>query len=232
MKNKSAFLTLAAVCSFAGAVTTCLLIFLPSPTADDFEARAILHQNSLYLSKLWILFLHPQFNLIASLGVALVFFRKYPLQMIVGTLFLSVWAYTEISQQALLIDALNQFWRPGYLAADDETTRTLYRTLIQGAGALSDSKYFVVIYGFGLGSLLYGLAFGQETGPEKWLGFSLIFIGVLSLSSFIRYYLGLTSLSPVVDGLYTWVYPYLQPAVRVAIGAWLLKQSKLIPSMS
>ena len=64
---QSTLVKVAGVCSFLGAVTTALLIFLPNPEAADFQAQAELAHNSLYLAKLWILFLHPQVNLIASL---------------------------------------------------------------------------------------------------------------------------------------------------------------------
>ncbi|MDA0707609.1 MAG: hypothetical protein O2963_00825 [Proteobacteria bacterium] len=214
----------AALCSVMGAITTMLLIFLPNPVAVDFEAQAALHDNALYMTKMWILFVHPQVNLIASLGLAVILIRKHPLKTVLGTLFLCVWAYTEISQQALIIDALNGFWRPGFLGSEDDSRRVLYRTLIEGAGALSDSKYFLVIYGFGLGSLFFGLAIKNTEKLGKWIGYSLIFIGFLSLSSFARYYLGLGFLTPAVDFCYTWIYPYLQPSVRIAIAIWLFKQ--------
>ena len=100
--NALKFLKLAAICSFLGALTTALLIFLPNPEVTDFDSRVQLHRNSLYLTKLWILFLHPQVNFIASLGIVYLFFRKYPLQMILGTLFLGVWAYTEMSSTGTL----------------------------------------------------------------------------------------------------------------------------------
>ena len=141
-KNQAIFLKATAICSFLGALTTALLIFLPNPEATDFEASVALYDNSLYLSKQWILFLHPQVNLLAALGIAYLLFKKYPLQIIFGTLFLIVWAYTEMSQQALIIDTLNQLWRPGYLEADDETSKAMFNTLIRTANGISDSKYF------------------------------------------------------------------------------------------
>jgi hypothetical protein len=201
--NWSKFLMVSAVCSVLGALTTSLLLFLPAVEALDFESQAQLYQNKLYLTKLWILFFHPQFNMMASLGICVLLFKKYPLQMIPGTLFLLVWFYSEMSQQAFLIDALNQMWRPGYIEAADEITRNINRTLIQGATGLSDSKYFLVIYSFGLGSLLYGLAFVQEKKIEKCIGICLIFIGILSLCSFLRYYLSMDFLSPYIDWTYT-----------------------------
>ncbi len=222
--NYRHFLKLAAICSFLGALTTALLIFLPNPAADDFESRTLLINNDLYLTKLWILFIHPQVNMLASLGIAYLLLRKYPLQIIAGTLFLLVWAFTEMSQQALLIDALNQIWRPGYIDAESEVSKNMFMTLIEAAGGISDSKYFLVIYGFGIGSFLYGLAFIRQNGWERWIGAALLFIGLLSLSSFARYYLGMSFLNTPVNWSYTWIYPYLQPLVRVAIGIWIWRQ--------
>ncbi|RKN78503.1 hypothetical protein [Ulvibacterium marinum] len=226
VKNQDYFLISTAICSFLGALTTVLLIFLPNPDAPDFETRSSLYDNGLYLGKLWILFIHPQVNILASLGVAYLLFKKYPLQIVFGTLFLLVWAYTEMAQQSLLIDTLNQIWRPGYVEADNEVSKNMFETLIKAANGISDSQYFLVIYGFGLGSLFYGLALAQEGGLGKWIGIALLFIGILSLSSFARYYLGVTSLNEIVNWSYKWIYTYLQPLVRIAIGVWILMEIK------
>ena len=223
--NYKPFLKLTAICSFLGALTTTLLIFLPNPAATDFESQVLLFDNNLYLSKLWILFIHPQVNILACLGIAYLLYRKYPLQIIIGTLFLLVWAYTEMSQQSLLIDALNQLWRPGYIEAENEVTKNIFTTLIKAANGISDSNYFLVIYGFGLGSLLYGTAFIQQNGLAKYIGIALLFIGLLSLSSFARYYLGMSSLNAFVNWSYEWIYAYLQPIVRIAIGIWILTET-------
>ncbi|HMB63199.1 MAG TPA: hypothetical protein VKN36_09015 [Eudoraea sp.] len=220
------FLKATAICSFLGALTTVLLIFLPNPEAPDFETSALLYNDTLYMSKLWILFFHPQVNLLASFGIAFLLFKKYPLQIIFGTLFLSVWGYTEMSQQSVLIDALNQIWRPGFIGAEEETSRNMFETLIKAANGISDSNYFLVLYGFGLGSLFYAMAFIWENTLGKLLGYSLIFIGILSLSSFARYYLALQSLDQFVNWSYEWIYPYLQPLVRIGMGIWILKEIK------
>jgi len=224
--SEKTFLTVAAICSFAGAITTTLLIFLPSTPAVDFEAMVQLQSNSLYLAKLWILFIHPQVNIVAALGIAYCLFRKNPISITIGTLFLFVWAYTEMSQQALLIDALNQLWRPAYLNASDDEMKTMYTTLITAATGISDSKYFLVLYSFGIGSLLYGWVLLDENIFGKCIGISLFFIGILSLSSFTRFYLGATFMDNIVDWLYQWIYSYLQPMVRIAIGFWILHEIK------
>ncbi len=223
------FLKAAAVCSILGAVTTALLIFLPNPEASDFESRVMLYQNRLYLVKLWILFIHPQVNFIAALGLATLLVKRYPLQAVFGTFFLLVWAYNEMSQQALLIDALNQIWRPGYMMADNEMSRSTFKILMDAASGISDSHYFLVIYGFGWGSLLFGLAMIREYGLGRYIGIALLFIGMLSLLSFIRYYGGASALNEMVNWSYRWIYPYLQPLVRIALGVWILRE---IPNFS
>lgn len=221
--NKYLFLRLTAVCSLLGAITTALLIFLPNTTAVDDPARALLSQDSLYMAKKWILFLHPQVNFIASLGVAYIFIRKFPLQILLGSFFLLIWCYTEMAQQAFVIDALNQIWRAEYLGADHNEKGT-YHILFKVAGGLSDSYYFLLLYGFGLGTLLFALAFIQTSGLARWIGYVLVFIGVLSLLAFASYYLGLTALVDLVGWMYKWIYAWLQPAVRIAISVWLFNQ--------
>ncbi len=224
LASYASFFKLAAICSLLGATTTALLIFLPQTSAPDFETQVLLHQNQLYLTKLWILFFHPQFNLIASLGLGLLLFKKKPWAIIIGSLFLACWAYTEMRQQAFLIDALNQMWRPNYLAEVEDDQRHMYRTLIKGMGGINDSHYFVVIYAFGMGSLLFGWAMLKEQNWGRYLGGALVFIGLLSLASFGRYYLGVSFLNPPVDFSYRWVYPYLQPLVRIGIAVWIYEQ--------
>ncbi len=218
------FLKMAAICSLFGACTTALLIFLPQTPAADFEAQLLLYRNPLYLSKLWILFLHPQFNLVASLGLGLLLLKHRPWAIVIGSCFLVCWAYTELRQQAYLIDALNQIWRPAYLIETEEAQRQVYQTLIQGMRGINDSHYFVVIYAFGMGSLLFGVSMIKLQDWGKYLGWSLLFIGWLSLASFGRYYLGVQFLDLPVDFTYNWIYPYLQPLVRIGIGVWIYER--------
>ena len=131
-----------------------------------------------------------------------------------------------MAQQALLIDALNQYWRPAFMAAQDQMSRDIYLALIKGSDALSDSRYFVLLYGFALGSILFGLAMRKEQGMAKWIGYSYLFIGVLSICAFASYYLAADFLSAGVAWSYRWIYPALQPLVRIATGVWLLSWMK------
>lgn len=214
----------AAFCSLMGAITTLFLLFGPRPGAEQFSDQVLLFEDPRYLTRLWVLFLHPQFNFLSMLGVGYLLFRKYPLAVTFGTFFLLLWAFSELSQQALLLDALNQIWRPAYQVANTETEKQLFETLIRAAEGISDSKYFLVIYGFGLGSLFFSAAFLRETGWPRLIGVALLFIGLLSLASFARYYLGINAWNDWVNHGYEWVYSWLQPLVRMATGYWLLRQ--------
>jgi hypothetical protein len=212
-----------------GALTTSLLIFLPNPVAEGFEAQALLYTNSMHIAKLWILFLHPQVNAIAVLGLGLLLVRRTPVLVIPGTLFILIWAVAEMAQQAYMIDAVNQIWRPAFQEATDEVSRQALYAQLLGANAIRDSLYFLVIYGFGMGTFLLGFAMYAEDRLARGIGLAFILIGVLSLSSFGRYFLGLSFLTPPVDWIYDFVYPWLQPAVRIALGFWLWRQAASQP---
>ena len=133
------FLKLASICSFLGAITTILLIYLPSPSAIGFEAEAALHSNNLYISKLWILFFHPQFNFIATLAIAIIFLKKYPEIAITGILLSFIYTVAEMAQQAFLIDAVNIYWRPGYLNEVDEIKKASFVIHLSGVEAIWES---------------------------------------------------------------------------------------------
>ncbi len=221
------FLKLASICSFLGAITTILLIYLPNPSTESLEAQAALHSNNLYIGKLWILFMHPQFNVIAVMGIAVLFIKKYPEYIIPGTLAILVWGFTEMMQQAFMIDTVNQIWRPGFLNEVDGIQKSAMQSNLSAVNGIWDFMYFLIIFGFGLGTLLMGLALIRSDQLACWIGFGFIFIGILSLSSFLRYYVGLTFLSKPVDWVYTWIYGVLQPLVRIVLGVWLWKQNSL-----
>ncbi|XOV77662.1 MAG: hypothetical protein ACFHVJ_11950 [Aestuariibacter sp.] len=225
-KTTSRFLGLAALCSILGALTTIILIFLHSKATADFDSEMRLHENLPYILKSWTLFFHSQLNFIAFLGISCLFVRKYPFHICIAGIFFFIWTYTEMSQQAFLIDALNQFWRPAYMSALDSNSKSTFYTLIEGAKGISDSYYFIVIYSFGMGALVSGMALYKERGLAKAIGAASIFIGCLSLSVFLGHYLSLNQLSIVVSWGYEYIYPILQPATRIAI-AWYLYQSAI-----
>lgn len=227
MTAKSQYLIISAVCAIFSALTTTILMYGPSAAIPEaFEATQALHSNTLHTYKNWILFFHPQFAFIAALGAAAILYNKAPAYTAIGIFYLAVWALTEMTQQAYLIDALNQIWRPAYLAAD-AADKAQWRTIIEGLAGITDTLYFVLIYGFGLGSLVFGLAFLKQGDFAQVIGALTSLIGFMSLVAFTYYYAGAAPLGNIIHGWYDWIYGPLQIGVRLALGIWLWRQATL-----
>lgn len=221
-----------AILSCLSAITTATLMYGPNAAAPDgFDAAQALHANILHTYKKWVLFFHPQFAFLAACAAAVVLVRRAPAFTLVALFYLGVWAVTEMTQQAFLIDTLNQMWRPAYLAAD-AADRDQWRTLITGLQGISDGQYFVLIFGFGLGTLLMGGAFLKGPMPDKILGTSMAAIGIMSLTAFAFYYAGLSSAGSLVSGWYGWIYGPLQIGVRLGLAVWLVQQAKASPQQT
>jgi hypothetical protein len=224
LARQNSIYTFAAVASLCSAVTTAILVYGPDATAaDDVVSQARLHADWLYLYKRWILFFHPQFAFIASIGIAFALFARRPVCIAAGLFYLLLWTVTEMTQQAFVIDALNQYWRPGLLGAADTTERAAYETLLKGFTGISDSQYFVLLFGFGIGTTFFGFAFLKTDALGNAIGGMLLFIGLLSLTSFAGYYAGLSAVTPFTSWVYTNIYGVIQTGVRIAIGVWLLR---------
>lgn len=227
MKSHNSYLHAGAVLSAFSALTTAILMYGPNaPAADGFDAVQGLHQNGLYLYKKWILFLHPQFAFLAALAAGFALFRDRAFLVVAALFYLGMWAFTEVSQQAYIIDALNQMWRPAYLAADAEN-RELWRTLITGMNGISDSQYFVVIFAFGVGTVLLGFAFTGRGALAMFLRYGMIVIGIMSLVAFLSYYAGLSGAGSTVGVWYSYIYGPLQIAIRLALALWLWRAASV-----
>lgn len=218
---KQVFLV-AAIASLVSALTTAILIYGPNAqAATDLVSQARLHSDGLYLYKRWVLFFHPQFAFIATLGLAVALFRQRPALVSIGMFYMLVWAITEMTQQAYVIDALNQYWRPGLLGAADAGETAMYETLLTGFNAISDSQYFLLLFGFGVGTFLYGIALWPTDALGKAVAAALLFIGALSIAAFAGYYAGASAVTPVTSWIYGNLYGPVQIAARIAIGIWL-----------
>lgn len=220
-------LRIAAWASLCSAITTAVLVYGPNPDpAEGLLAEARLSSNWLNLYKPWVLFFHPQFAFIASIGAAFVIWKKHPALALIGIFYLLIWAVTEMTQQAFIIDALNQFWRPSLLNAEDAAQRQAFETMLIGFPAISDSQYFVLLFGFGTGSLLMGIGFFSFDMLGKMIGSAMVAIGLVSLTAFAGYYfapeVGLTA---ITGWIYGYLYGPFQTGVRVALAWWLWRQA-------
>ncbi len=197
------------------------LMWIDVPSASSIQEQALLHQHPEYLFRTWVYFLHPLLVLVAVIGLFTTQYRKHLGWSMMFLLFFFIWAHTEAMQQALTLDALNQYWRPAYLSTADLTTKQAMEFLMLGFPGIYDSHYFLLLFAFGIGSTAMGGVMLHGSGLHRLLGYAFVFFGVLSLVSFINYYLWPNPSGALVQFSYAWIYPWLQPLARIGLGVLL-----------
>jgi hypothetical protein len=222
MRFPASFYRTAAVCSWISALTTCGLIFLPDLYApiEGFEGRMQRVHDPAYVLRSWVYFLHPFFTGTAALAVALRLRRVAPALVIPGLIGFLLWAATEASQQALTLQAFDQ-WRTAYLAGDEAVRSTMVlRTAIYDD--LWDAMYFFLLVVFFIGNTLYSVALWRERSTLA-KAVSVGYVGAALLTAFIiSSEAGGPGLPPSLDA---WIYPAIQPLARTLIGVWLWRRA-------
>lgn len=208
-----------AISSILSALTTLLLMLLPRfyQAPASFEEGIALRFNSWYFAGQCIYFVHPFLVITAAWGVVARKWRTSTGSVTLGFLFFVLWAFTEAAQQALSLWANNFAWREGYATASDETMKLIFRTHIIGFGAIWDALFFLLLTGFFLSNVLFGIATMQGKGLERIVSICFFMGAFLTLLSLLGNYGGLTSLSYGMR----WLYPFVQPLARLIIGIWL-----------
>ncbi len=225
--NRS-FLVAAAICAFLSAFTTLILISIDVPRDGSIFEQAHLAQDTTYLFRTWTYFFHPHVTLVSMIGLFLTQHRKHPGVAITAMIFFMFWAFAEALQQAFTLDALNQYWRPMLLNNDDPTAQQTAVHLVTGFRGIYDSFYFLLLFAYGIGSLLMGLLLVRAPNLSRFIGAVMIYFGVLSLVSFFSYYTPWQSAASFVAWNYQWIYPVLQPLTRALLGWFLLDQGALL----
>ncbi|MEZ5472253.1 MAG: hypothetical protein R3E90_10760 [Marinicella sp.] len=225
-------LYLTALASFLSAITTAILMYGPSiQSALSFEAAQSVYDNPLYLYKKWILFFHPQFAFLASLGALFLVVKenkKQTLISLMSIIYLFIWAYSEMNQQAHVINALNNFWRPAFVNASGSDELAIWETIIRGFSGYNDSQYFLLLFGFSIGSIFFGLAFWQRKSKLRvMISLCILLIGFMSLLAFMSYYTPIKLQGGIVQIWYGYLYGPVQISVRALLGIWLLKNMSL-----
>ena len=214
--NDPRFFRAAAVCSMLSAITTLGLIFLPSFYApgDGFEARMARVDDPVYQLRAWIYLVHPFLVLTAALAIAWLVKARAPALAAIGLLGFVLWAFTEAGQQTLTLFAFDP-WREAYATADAAARADMHiKTEIYDG--LWNGMYVLILIGFAIGNLCFGVALLRATGLARVVGGFLLAAFALTAMLFVGE-LG----APPPDAIATWSYPAIQPLGRMLIGVWL-----------
>lgn len=218
MRFTPSFYRFVAICSFASALTTLGLIFLPGlfAPAVDFAARMARVNDPVYQLYAWVYLAHPFLVAAAALGVAMRLRREAASLVVPGLLAFLLWGATEVGQQALTVMAFNP-WRLAWLAGDPVVRATMELRTAMYDGVWN-AMYFLLIIGFFIANSLYAVAMWRRRGLSRVVGGFYAAAAALTLQIIIVEVGGGQLLPDAID---FWVYPLIQPLARTLIGVWL-----------
>lgn len=216
-----------AICSMISVITTLLLIFLPILFApiEGFDDRMARIHEPAYIVRSWAYLLHPFLVLAAALGIAMRIRKVASGAAVIGLLGFTLWAFNEAAQQTLTLFAFDE-WRALYATAD-ELTRERIRTSTLIYDGLWDGMYFLLLIGFSIGNLSFGVALLSKRRLTRVTGAFLV-AAVLLTSTFMLAELGWNLPS---NALGTWAYAAVQPLGRALVGVWLWRFSDELESL-
>jgi hypothetical protein len=214
----SSFYRTAAICSIISALTTLGLIFLPYLwlPIEDFDGRMNRINEPAYVLRSWIYLVHPFLCGAAALAVAMRLRTLASAAAIVGLLGFLLWASTEAGQQTMTLFAMDK-WRAAWATAD-AVTRAQIRTNAMMYQGLWDGMYVLLLIGFAIGNLCFGLVMVQRRGLTRVVGGFFLAAAALTLFTNLLPELGGPTLP---DSIEPWLYPAIQPLGRTLIGVWL-----------
>ena len=223
MQPHKRFLRFAAICCLLSVFTTLgIHLYFPDPPTD-FEQRALMHKNWLYLLNRWWVILHCLFVIVAMWGFALLLWKQSPGTAGLGFLFFAVFALAEITRQLFVLFYINDL-REQYAAVNDVSTKDNLRQLLTYAGLLTAPLFGLFIFSFALGNLCYGISLWTERGFDKWLSGLLIIWGTVTLTVFANSFLKIEGINKAT-AIFSSTF---QPLVRLVIGIWLWKKATSI----
>ncbi|PYI88561.1 MAG: hypothetical protein DMF03_10110 [Verrucomicrobia bacterium] len=220
MRIMKTFIRFAAICALLSAITTLGVHLIPgSEVATNFDERIALHTNKLYLARLWIVLFHIIIVLSSLWGVAILNWRRAPGWIGLGFVGYLLFALAELFRTSLVLFALNRDWRSTFThATGDSATQNILQPLLAGWPGVNDALFFLLVVGFLLGNLFYGISFVSSPRRfDRLIGIMLLLWAGLGCLTVLQQYADVRSLPPTPDWI-AWTY---QPLVRVVLGLWL-----------
>ncbi len=218
------FYVTAGICSIISALTTLMLIFMPSffvEVPDGIPGRMLRVTDPAYQLRAWAYQIHPFLAFTAVLGVAVATRRLAPALALAGLLGFSLWAYTEAAQQSLTLFAFDD-WRRAWLAGDAAVRQTIELRLAIYDG-LWEAAYSLLLFGIILGSAFFAAILLRM--PDRLSRVVGAFFALAAIQSiFIQS--GEVGGPVLPESLAYWIYPATQPLARVLIGVWLLRVAR------
>lgn len=220
MRFSATFFRVAAVCALLSAITTFGVHLLPLlvPPPVTFEDQIALAVNPAYVFRLWWVLAHILLVLFSMWGFAGAKLPASAGPVGFGLFGFLLFSMAELVRTSLALNAVNA-WRALYASGSDETARAMLRENLLSWPQVGNALFFLLILGFFLGNLCFGIATWRGRGLEKTVSVALLVWSAISLAGFASEYGGQAWLE-----LPEWVAVTYQPAARTLVALWLWRE--------
>lgn len=214
------FILVAAVCTFGTVLTNLIIHFISFPDST-FEENIQLYKSASYLALNWTILFHCLMILVSMLGVAWVL-KEYsqPLAILAFVCFV-LFVFAEWQRILNVLWYLNGL-RAKYETATDESLKQWIRYELQYDSYQSNVYFLLFTIGFTLGNFVNGLNLVFQKAWDRRLGIGLIVWSLFTACAFLVDFYPSETLNSVVN----FSNKFYQPAIRFAIGLWLLMKYK------
>ena len=202
-------------------LTIVLLPYLYGRPAS-FSERLELHENPLYLLRLWLSYLNVFAILIAGFGLAVCRCRKSPGASMVGMLFLLFYGATELIGRSVMIFTREYRWVHAAIEAEGDA-RTALLNSIQTFDQIWAGAFPLILITFSVSAFLFAWAMRGGHGFQRMTCAMLFAAAGLGAVTFVAPY------APSLRPIATWGYVLVQPTSRLLVGLFLLAEARRVP---
>lgn len=208
------------VAGVVAGLVTLTIVMLPQIYGEpaSFEERLSLHTNSWYMLSQWLSFLNVFAILLAALGLAVHRFRASPGAALVGFILLVFYGATELIGRSIMVFTREYRWARSLESADPETREVLIES-IRTFDQLWYGAFPLILITFTLSALLFAWAMRGADKLQRATSYLLFAASALGVVTFLAPYVA--QLAPLAQ----WGYVLIQPASRLAVGVFLLRES-------